>query len=99
MRRVTSRVTSGLPFKQSLVGFVCHFTMPHFTQLINWHLAVDSSGNVSELSSCSNCYMAKCFPEKSGRCRNEELGALSGPTDWIPRYIRTYHLLFGLIVT
>ena len=41
---------------------------------------------MSELSSCSNCYMAKCFPEKSGRCRNEELGALSSPTDWIPRY-------------
>ena len=46
---------------------------------------------MSGLSSRSNCYMAKCIHEKSGRCRNEELGALSGSTDWIPRYIRTYH--------
>ena len=33
---------------------------------INEHMAIDSGGNVSELSSCSNCSVAEWFPGKSG---------------------------------
>ena len=44
--------------------------------------------------SCINYNVAECFPEKSSRWRNEqdyqERYALSGPTDWIPCYTRTY---------
>ena len=36
-------------------------------------LAIDSGGYVSEHSSCSNCSVAECFPERSSWHRNEQL--------------------------
>ncbi len=62
-------------------------------------MAIDSGGNVSDLVAARNCCIARidCFPEKLRLCRNEQVcqggknvySALSGPTDWILRYIKT----------
>ena len=31
------------------------------------------SGNVSAQFSCNNCSVAECLPDKSNRCRNEQV--------------------------
>ena len=51
---------------------------------------------MSDLIVARNCSLLECFPEKPSWCRNEQVchgktvyNALSGPTDWILRYIKT----------
>ena len=67
--------------------------MPQSTNLYKRVLGLDSTW---KYVSNSNCSMAECFPKKLSRCRNEHVcqgvkcSALSGQTDWIPHYIRTY---------
>ena len=48
----------------------------------------------------------ECFPEKLSLCRNEQVcqggqnmsNALSGPTDWIFRYVKTVHFTLELLI-
>ena len=43
----------------------------------------------------------ECFPEKSSWCRNVQVCQgvkckLSSPTDWIMRYMKTYHFYLSI---
>ena len=70
---------------------------PCWLSCINEYLAIDSGGNVSDLVLARNCCLARMLPGEaelvsewtglSGRAK--VWSALSGPTDWILRYIKT----------
>ena len=64
-----------------------------FTQLYKLLPTVDSGGNVGDYSSRVIAAWLECFPEKLSWSRNEQVWQayrpLSGPTDWILRYIET----------
>ena len=73
---------------------------PSSISCINEYLAIDGGGNMSENSSCLIAAWLECFPEKSSWCRNEQVcqggemqTTLSGPTDWILRYIKHTFLM------
>ena len=56
---------------------------------------------MSDVVVACNCCMLECFSKKPSWCRNEQVcqggqtvcSALSGPTDWILRFIKKTYLL------
>ena len=79
---------------------------PSWLSCINEYLATDSAGNVSDLVVGVIAAWLECFPEKPSWCRNEQVcqgrqkvySSLSGPTDWILRYIKTTFFIVKIMI-
>ena len=75
-RNLVSLLGSNPPFATfSKFGHTFFFSprRPSSLSCVNECLAVDSGGNVSELSSGVIAAWPECFPEKSSWCRNEQV--------------------------
>ena len=93
-----------MPIPFATVSKLGHFCSRHnapvHSSVLNEYLAVDCvcGEHVTEFSLCkhSKCSIAEFFSDNSHLCRvnmsarGEMESALSGPTDWILHYIKSY---------
>ena len=77
--------------------YSCPALRPSWLSCVNEYLAIDSGGYVSDLVLARNCCMARMFPGEAELVSEwtglpgsaKSVKRLSGPTDWILRYIKT----------